>query len=88
MIDPCIRATDKKRPHPVAPNPVILKSCKSCLTPFCAPFTFHPAFWKVYGSTDIKTQIEKGMSPKAIVAGWESGVSSFRGARQGFLLYN
>ena len=44
MIDPCIRATDKKRPHPVAPNPVILKSCKSCLTPFCAPFTFHPAF--------------------------------------------
>ncbi len=45
-------------------------------------------FWKVYGSTDIKTQIEKGMSPKAIVAGWESGVSSFRGARQGFLLYN
>jgi uncharacterized protein YbbC (DUF1343 family) len=45
-------------------------------------------FWKVYGSTEIKTQIEKGMSPKAIVAGWEHGVSSFRGARQGFLLYN
>ena len=45
-------------------------------------------FWKVYGSTDIKSQIERGMSPKAIVAGWESGVSSFRGARQGYLLYN
>lgn len=44
-------------------------------------------FWKVYGSTDIKTQIEKGLSPKAIVAGWETLVSSFRGARQAYLLY-
>jgi len=45
-------------------------------------------FWKVYGSTDIKTQIEKGLSPSAIVAGWNHVVSDFRGARQGYLLYN
>jgi uncharacterized protein YbbC (DUF1343 family) len=45
-------------------------------------------FWKVYGSTDIKTQLEKGLSPKAIVAGWDRVVSAFQGARQGYLLYN
>jgi hypothetical protein len=45
-------------------------------------------FWKVYGSTDIKSQLEKGLSPKAIIAGWDHVVSAFRGARQGYLLYN
>lgn len=45
-------------------------------------------FWKVYGSTAIKTLIEKGVSPKTIVASWERIASSFRSERQGHLLYN
>ena len=44
-------------------------------------------FWKIYGSTNIRSQIEKGVSPKAIVAAWEGVASSFRWARQSFLLY-
>ena len=44
-------------------------------------------FWKIYGSTGIRAQIEKGVSPAAIVAGWESGVARFRSARQAYLLY-
>jgi len=44
-------------------------------------------FWKVYGSTDIRTQIEKGVSAAAIVASWQPFVERFRGARQEYLLY-
>ena len=44
-------------------------------------------FWKIYGSTSIRTQIEKGVSPSAIIASWESGVARFRSARQAYLLY-
>lgn len=44
-------------------------------------------FWKVYGSTSLRTQIEKGVAPESIVASWSSGAQSFRSARQGFLLY-
>ena len=44
-------------------------------------------FWKVYGSTGIRTQIEKGVSPAAIVAGWDYVVARFRSARQPYLLY-
>jgi uncharacterized protein YbbC (DUF1343 family) len=44
-------------------------------------------FWKIYGSTGIRTQIEKGVSPAAIVASWQPGVAQFRSARQSYLLY-
>jgi uncharacterized protein YbbC (DUF1343 family) len=44
-------------------------------------------FWKIYGSTDIRTQIEKGVAPQTIIAGWSRETQSFRGARQGYLLY-
>jgi uncharacterized protein YbbC (DUF1343 family) len=44
-------------------------------------------FWKIYGSTGIRPQIEKGVSPAAIVASWEAGVARFRSARQAYLLY-
>lgn len=44
-------------------------------------------FWKVYGSTAIRTQIEKGASPSTIVASWQPFVDRFKGARQEYLLY-
>ena len=44
-------------------------------------------FWKVYGSTGIRTEIEKGVSPAAIVAAWQPFVERFKGARQAYLLY-
>lgn len=44
-------------------------------------------FWKVYGSTNIRSMCAKGISAPQIAAGWKSGVASFRSARQGYLLY-
>jgi uncharacterized protein YbbC (DUF1343 family) len=44
-------------------------------------------FWKVYGSTDIRTQIEKGVSPEAIISSWNRVATSFRSQRQPYLLY-
>ena len=44
-------------------------------------------FWKIYGSTGIRAQIEKGVGAETIVASWESGVARFRSARQSYLLY-
>lgn len=44
-------------------------------------------FWKAYGSTSIKSQIERGTSASTIIAGWQRGVDSFRAARQPFLIY-
>ena len=44
-------------------------------------------FWKVYGSTSIRTQCAKGSSAPQIAAGWSGGVASFRSARQGYLIY-
>ncbi len=44
-------------------------------------------FWKIYGSTGIRSQIEKGVSPATIVASWQAGVARFREARQSYLLY-
>lgn len=44
-------------------------------------------FWKIYGSTGIRAQIEKGVSPAAIVASWDAGVARFRSARQPYLIY-
>jgi uncharacterized protein YbbC (DUF1343 family) len=44
-------------------------------------------FWKVYGSTSIRTEIEKGVSPAVIVAGWLPFVDWFKDARQSYLLY-
>jgi uncharacterized protein YbbC (DUF1343 family) len=44
-------------------------------------------FWKVYGSTSIRTQIEKGVSPAQIVAGWQPFVERFKGDRREYLLY-
>ena len=44
-------------------------------------------FWKIYGSTGIRPQIEKGVSPASIVAGWQPAVAHFKAARQPYLLY-
>ena len=44
-------------------------------------------FWKIYGSTSLRPQIEKGASAAAIVAAWQPGVERFRSARQAYLLY-
>ncbi len=44
-------------------------------------------FFKVYGSSSIRSQIERGVSPESIVAGWKQNVTNFRQARAGFLLY-
>ena len=44
-------------------------------------------FWKIYGSTGLRAQIEKGMSAAAIIAGWQPAVERFRSARQAYLLY-
>ena len=44
-------------------------------------------FWKIYGSTGLRSQIEKGASAAAIVASWQPGVERFRAARQAYLLY-
>jgi uncharacterized protein YbbC (DUF1343 family) len=43
--------------------------------------------WKVYGSTSLRSLIEKGVGASAIIAAWERGVQSFRGARASYLLY-
>ncbi len=43
--------------------------------------------WKIYGSTSLRTQIEKGVNAAAIIAGWQSVAERFRSARQAFLLY-
>jgi len=44
-------------------------------------------FFKVYGSSSIRSQIERGVSPESIVAGWKQNVANFRQARAVFLLY-
>jgi uncharacterized protein YbbC (DUF1343 family) len=44
-------------------------------------------FYKVYGSTSIRDQIEQGVPAEKIVASWRPGVENFRAARQPFLLY-
>lgn len=43
--------------------------------------------WKVYGSTSIRGDIEKGTAAETIIAGWARGVQGFRGSRQSYLLY-
>ncbi len=44
-------------------------------------------FFKVYGSSSIRSQIERGASPESIVAGWKQNVANFRQTRAAFLLY-
>jgi len=44
-------------------------------------------FYKGYGSANIRKQVESGMSAEKIIAGWQSGVSRFRSARQPYLIY-
>jgi uncharacterized protein YbbC (DUF1343 family) len=44
-------------------------------------------FWKIYGSTSICSQCEKGVSAEHIAAGWSSSVNRFKSARQPYLLY-
>jgi uncharacterized protein YbbC (DUF1343 family) len=43
--------------------------------------------YKIYGSRSIKSQIESGVSPERIIAGWSAGVERFRATRQPYLLY-
>lgn len=44
-------------------------------------------FYKVYGSTSIRTQLEGGVSAHKIIAGWDGHISRFKGDRKGYLLY-
>ncbi len=44
-------------------------------------------FYKVYGSSSIRTQIQGGVPPQRIVASWDSNVQNFRRERGPYLLY-
>jgi uncharacterized protein YbbC (DUF1343 family) len=44
-------------------------------------------FYKSYGSSDIREQIERGVSPARIVASWSGEVARFEAQRQPYLLY-
>jgi len=44
-------------------------------------------FFKIYGSSSIRSQLERGASPAKIVASWEGNEASFRRARAPYLLY-
>jgi uncharacterized protein YbbC (DUF1343 family) len=44
-------------------------------------------FFKAYGSGVIRDQIERGMPPSRIVAGWAGGVARFEAQRTPYLLY-
>jgi uncharacterized protein YbbC (DUF1343 family) len=44
-------------------------------------------FYKVYGSTMIRSQLQRGVSAGSIVASWRSNVEAFRRARAPYLMY-
>jgi len=44
-------------------------------------------FYKSYGSSDIREEIERGVSPERIVSSWSGGVARFAWERQPYLLY-
>lgn len=44
-------------------------------------------FYKAYGSSEIRRQIEGGVAAEKIVAGWKPSVDRFRAARKPYLLY-
>jgi uncharacterized protein YbbC (DUF1343 family) len=44
-------------------------------------------FFKVYGSTSIRSELLRGVSPARIVASWQGNEASFRRARAPYLLY-
>jgi uncharacterized protein YbbC (DUF1343 family) len=44
-------------------------------------------FYKCYGSETIRAQIEHGVPPSRIVAGWSGNIARFRSERQAYLLY-
>jgi len=44
-------------------------------------------FYKVYGSTSIRGQLEDGRSVDSIVAAWEPGIERFKETRARYLLY-
>jgi uncharacterized protein YbbC (DUF1343 family) len=44
-------------------------------------------FYKSYGSSEIRDQIERGVPPWRIVGSWSGGVSRFESERQPYLLY-
>jgi uncharacterized protein YbbC (DUF1343 family) len=45
-------------------------------------------FFKVYGSSSIRSQIDRGIAPARIIASWQSNVQNFRRERSPYLLYN
>jgi uncharacterized protein YbbC (DUF1343 family) len=44
-------------------------------------------FYKVYGSTKLKTDLRRGVSPGKIIGSWEAGNRGFAGRRRKYLLY-
>lgn len=52
-----------------------------------ASTTKREMFFKIYGSSAIQGQLERGASPASIVASWNANVSNFRASRAPYLLY-
>jgi uncharacterized protein YbbC (DUF1343 family) len=44
-------------------------------------------FFKIYGSTSIRSDLERGVPPSKIVASWRDNEARFRAARAPYLLY-
>jgi len=44
-------------------------------------------FYKAYGSSGIREELERGISPRRIVAAWSAGVERFEAEREPYLLY-
>lgn len=82
-----ISLSAKSSANLAAVNIYLLAEANSAVKPFARYKDADNLFWKIYGSQSIRSQIEGGKSPDSIVAGWQSGVNSFKSARQPYLLY-
>jgi len=70
-----------------AVNVYLLAASNAEVRPFGRYKDADNLFWKIYGSQSIRSQIEGGKSPSAIVSGWGPGVLTFKAARVPYLLY-
>ncbi|QIA26585.1 DUF1343 domain-containing protein [Thermaerobacter sp. PB12/4term] len=52
-------------------------------------FQWRSDFWidRLTGSTQVRTAVDAGQSPEAIVAGWQDELAEFRALREQYLLY-
>ncbi len=56
-------------------------------TLFTQPDSKYEIFYKCYGSNSIRRDLENGVPPQRIVAGWAAGNARFAQARRPYLLY-